>query len=299
MTRERDGSPEDDALLPRLDSEPGPMPPLTAAESEALAWSVVSRWSASVPGVEAADADAGPAPPLPTELAERMARAVLRRRAMHAAKSAIAAAAVLCSIAGISFAAYKLWPAAHEPAADATMRAAHSKLATIKPAILDAGLAQTAETPADPPAAALEASARGTTRDANPNAAAELLARANTMRAQRRWAAAERDYRKALRSGATDAQRYVALVAAASLALTHRHRPLQALELYKNALALSPDGPLSEEARYGVAESYRALGDEMAEAAALNELVTEHPESWLAKGARRRLAELKRDQPAD
>jgi tetratricopeptide (TPR) repeat protein len=119
-----------------------------------------------------------------------------------------------------------------------------------------------------------------------------LLARANQLRAQRRWGLAESTYRQVLRSGATDKQRYVALVAAASIALQHLGRPAQAAELYQRALGLFPNGELSEEALVGSAESYRALHRPEAELAALLRLSAQYPDSLRAPTTQRRLAQL-------
>jgi tetratricopeptide (TPR) repeat protein len=276
----------DDALLPELDSEPGPMPQLSAAESDAVAWSVVSRWAAQLPGVEPADGELGPAQPLNAEHAERLVQQVVRRRRAnprlgpHALRAA--AAVIVCTVAGASFAAYHHWPALRgtpDRAAPAAKPAASAHVA--KP-----------ET-APPPVAGSQPSAATATKPATKaEGPEELLARANALRAERRWAAAERAYRKVLSAGASEQQRYVALVAAASLTLQHLGKPAHALALYRSALTLVPKGDLTEEAEFGVAECYRTLGDTTHERAALDRFASDHPDSWLIDGVRRRLAEL-------
>jgi len=290
----------DEALLPALDSEPGPMPQLSAAESDAIAWSVVSRWAAHLPGVEPADSELGPAKPLPAEHAERLVQQIVRGQRpraglpfrphpLHAAASQFgphalraAAAVFVCALAGASFAAYRYWPALHGTPDVAQAPAKTGPIArTAQPA------------PAPPPLAEPQPSAAATPKPSGkPEAPEELLARANALRAERRWAAAERAYRKVLSAGASDQQRYVALVAAASLTLQHLGKPSHALALYRSALTLMPKGDLTEEAEFGVAECYHSLGDTTHERAALRQFAADHPDSWLIDGVHRRLAEL-------
>ncbi|HET8939085.1 MAG TPA: hypothetical protein VFN67_36825 [Polyangiales bacterium] len=119
-----------------------------------------------------------------------------------------------------------------------------------------------------------------------------LLARANALRAKRRWAAAERTYRQVDAAQASEQQRYVALVAAAAIALQHLHSPGRALNFYQSALALTPHGDLDEQALYGAAECYRALDNPAAELKALQRLLTEHATGLLAESAKRRVAVL-------
>ncbi|MEY4579963.1 MAG: hypothetical protein RL701_4666 [Pseudomonadota bacterium] len=291
----KDKNSADDALLPPLDDEPGPMPQLSAAEADAMAWGVVSRWSPTVPGMEPADAEVGPARPLSAAQAERMAAAVTRRYnarrwAVWGVRAAVALLAF--SVAGVSFAAVRMWQASRA-SAGATLTSAQlgeRKHLILGPRVSPPPTAAAAPAPALQPTAA-KASARRDVGDANVDAAS-LLARANAMRAERRWAAAERLYTRALGAGATEQQRYVALVAAASLALQHTGKPSRALSLYRRALNLFPNGDLSEEARYGVAESQRARGDTEAEIVALRTFVSAYPQSLQTPTARKRLTSL-------
>jgi tetratricopeptide (TPR) repeat protein len=87
----------------------------------------------------------------------------------------------------------------------------------------------------------LPPSAAGTPKPSGkPEAPEVLLARANALGAERGWAAAERAYPRLLSASASDPQRDVALVAAASLTLQHLGKPAQALAHYRSALTLMP-----------------------------------------------------------
>ena len=84
----------------------------------------------------------------------------------------------------------------------------------------------------------------------------------------------------------------VAQLASATLHLEHLGDARGALATYRRALAARPGGELGEEARWGVAEATRALGDRAGEAAALAAFLDAHPGSALAPAAQRRLAAL-------
>lgn len=303
----RDSAP----FLPPLDDEPGPMPKLSAAESEAIAWSVVSRWSAKLPGVEPADAELGPARPLSNDHAQRLARAVVTRRYpvqrvrawLEVAGKFAAVAALSLSIGGVSFAAVRMWPSVREqwfgPAPLPRLQREAQRMVD-PPSFTEPS--ELAPPPADDAPAPVAPRVSAPRHEPSPAAAQDkqdkqdkpeqLLERANALRAQRKWSAAERLYVRALSAGATEQQRYVALVAAASLALSHSGKPERALSFYSRALTLAPKGDLSEEARYGVAESYRALHDEPAETAALRTFVAAYPQSFHVSAARQRLQAL-------
>jgi tetratricopeptide (TPR) repeat protein len=94
---------------------------------------------------------------------------------------------------------------------------------------------------------------------------------------------------------ASEQQRYVALVAAAAIALQHLDKPGRALSLYQSALTLTPHGHLDEQALYGLADCYRALENPAAELKALQRLMTEHPTGLLTESAKRRVATLTAD----
>lgn len=108
----------------------------------------------------------------------------------------------------------------------------------------------------------------------------DLLAEANAARRRRAWKEA------ALLYDRVDAD--VARVASATIRLEHLGDPEGALARFRRAVG----GDLAEEARYGIAEAHRALGDAAAEAAALDAFLRAHPRSPLADRARARRADL-------
>jgi len=124
----------------------------------------------------------------------------------------------------------------------------------------------------------------------------DLLRVANDLRRERRWVDAARAYQRVRTTyPGTDAA-YAATIAGASLRLEHLADANSALRDFRSSLRAQPAGPLAEEARYGVAEAYRALGDDDAEAESLRAFVASHPDSPLSDRARARLHAL--DAPA-
>ena len=65
-----------------------------------------------------------------------------------------------------------------------------------------------------------------------------------------------------------------------------------ALKRYRAALRAASGGALNEEARFGIAEAYRKLGNTESETRALQQFLSRHPEAGLAPKAKARLAEL-------
>jgi hypothetical protein len=122
--------------------------------------------------------------------------------------------------------------------------------------------------------------------------AADLLLQANRMRADKRWRDAEKIYSRVAHTFPNGDEGAVAAIAAASLRLEHLNDPRGALALYENGLHRRPAGPLAEEARYGVAQAYGALGDRAAETRALEAFLRLHPDSVNHDRARARLSQL-------
>jgi tetratricopeptide (TPR) repeat protein len=120
--------------------------------------------------------------------------------------------------------------------------------------------------------------------------AEDLLAEANKARGKRRWKDADRLYQKVAREYPRTASAQIALVAAGHIQLEHFDRPQKAARLFR--AAGKAGGPVAEEARYGLAEAYRATGDARAERAALERFLADYPGSPLADRARTRLTEL-------
>ncbi len=134
-------------------------------------------------------------------------------------------------------------------------------------------------------------------RPAAPTEPEDLLRRANERRAAGGWREAEMLYQRVIRSYPGTDSAYVARVASGELRLQHLGDAQGALRQFQQALRMQPHGVLSEEARHGVAEAWRALGDPAHEAQALKDFLQAHPDSLLAEPAQRRLKELSTQAP--
>ncbi len=119
---------------------------------------------------------------------------------------------------------------------------------------------------------------------------------ANRLRAQKKWKEADANYARVWQAAPNSDAAYVARVASAGVRLDHLHDAKAALARYKSALKVSPQGSLSEEARYGIAEAYRAMGDRQAELSALRAFVERHPSAGLTNKAKRRMLELEAER---
>lgn len=118
------------------------------------------------------------------------------------------------------------------------------------------------------------------------------MKQANEQRRARQWQAAEALYQRVMREHPGTSAAYVAAIAAASIRLDHLGDARGALRLYQSALASGVNRALAEEARWGLAEAHRALGDDAREIRALQDFVTRHPGSPLIPQARARLRAL-------
>jgi hypothetical protein len=138
-----------------------------------------------------------------------------------------------------------------------------------------------AERRAEPPAPAVA-----------PATSEDLMKQANEQRRARAWQAAEALYQRVMREHPGTSAAYVAAIAAASIRLDHLGDARGALRLYQSALASGVNRALAEEARWGLAEAHRVLGDDAREAGALQDFVARHPGSPLIPQARARLRAL-------
>ena len=125
---------------------------------------------------------------------------------------------------------------------------------------------------------------------AAPEAPRDLLREANRLRANRRWDEAAALYRRV--ADARSEESTTAMLALASLRLEHQNDGREARRLYRAVIDAQPNGPLAEEARWGLAMACRALGDGESEHAALDEFLARHPSSPFVPKAERRRAEL-------
>lgn len=122
-----------------------------------------------------------------------------------------------------------------------------------------------------------------------PRAPEDWLVEGNRLRADKRWSKADDAYARAAKHASNDQTAYVARVASAAVRLDHLNDARGALSRYRAAQSLLPNGALSEEIHWGIAEAHRALGDHAAEQAALTRFLAEHPSSPLAGQTKARL----------
>jgi hypothetical protein len=128
-----------------------------------------------------------------------------------------------------------------------------------------------------------------------PSTSDDLMKQANEQRRARRWRAAEALYQRVMDEHPGTSAAHVAAIAAAAIRLDHLGDARGALRLYRTALA--GGRALAEEARWGVAEAHRALGDAAGERRALEDFVSRHPGSPLIPQARARLRALQAETP--
>ncbi len=257
-----------------LDSKPGPAAHLSQAKADAMIETALL----------AAGFDAAP-----VATVTRLERPVEK----HGRRMAFwqAAAAVLIAFAGLgSASAAVVWFARSlEPKVE--QLPVQRSPRKIDPSIKRAPVEAPAIVPAPIAVEELElnAPADDKTRTRKPE---DWLEEANRLRAQKRWQAADESYARVWLSSPHSDAAYVARVASAGVRLDHLHDPRAALARYKSALKVAPNGPLSEEARYGISEAYRSLGEAQAELRALRDFLTRHPNAGLTNKAKQRMLEL-------
>jgi hypothetical protein len=120
----------------------------------------------------------------------------------------------------------------------------------------------------------------------------DLLGEANAKRAEKEWRESDLLYGRVVDKAPKSMAAQTALVASGSLHLEHLRDPRGAAKRFRRALELAPSGAVAEDARWGLAEAMRALHDDKAEAAALDDFLAHHASSPLASRARARRAEL-------
>jgi TolA-binding protein len=158
-------------------------------------------------------------------------------------------------------------------------------------------LASALPVPADGPEAAASTVAGPGDRPAAPHAAQvpppeELLATARDLRAGRDFAGAIAAYERLVAAYPETPVARAAIVTLGQLQLDQGGNPGRALELFRRYLAATAQGPLAQEAAWGVARAQRALGETAAERAALEAFLRDFGASGKAHSAAERLAEL-------
>jgi hypothetical protein len=309
----RDGG-EDDAvlalLLPRADGRSGPARHQPSAAAAARYLSAVDEALARRRAAGALEPTwVGPRPPVARAARPRPrprpARTWLRRALVAAAllmASTVGVGAITLRLVDFRLGSAELAPAP-EPA---PWPAPHPAPAPPPPPPLPAPATEAPRPvfrPAPPPVRRAHRQRARDVADAQPAPGAaipvppdlppeDLLSLASERRLRREWLAADAFYAAVVsRFPGTDAA-VVAQVASASLHLRGLGDAAGAVAAYRRALAARPQGPLAEDARWGIAEALRALGDTRGEAEALREFLDRHPRSALAPAVRRRLEGL-------
>jgi tetratricopeptide (TPR) repeat protein len=275
-----------------LDDGAGPARPISDQSARQLVRGALSR-------VIAGEGEARPRPIAP---ARRFGRVALVAGALLAAGAAVAGLAY----SGLGLGLKTVTPAPVAAPTNATLATAIERevdtTMPTTPTVATAAPVAGADRPAaaHPPAIhrltpsrshALLRSSGEAAAPASGNSADDLLSRANQLRAQRRWHEAAAAYQAVVAGSSETHAAYVAMLARAELLLDHLGRPAEALGLFERALA-EPSGVLTEEARYGLAACYRALGDVENERRALNAFLAAHPHSLMRASAAARLGEL-------
>lgn len=263
------------------------------------------------------DDKAGPAQRISSRRAAEMVQAALaadtamvRRAAeLRQVLRVAAVVAVILALGGAAAAYYRIaMQPRRDPAPAKNPAAEHSAPPAVEPV---AAPAPSAPSPAaEPPPAlpsAIDREPTRTTSTPSPRRNApspkretiepavpveDLLRLANEQRRAQHWREADALYQRVLRVHAHTPAAYVAGVASATLHLERLEDPRGALRLYQSALSAQPHGSLAAEARYGLADTYHALGDRAAEAQALRDFIAEHADSPLRPRAAARLGKL-------
>jgi hypothetical protein len=274
-------------LLPPLDDRPGPARRLSSTASTAMVRSIVDAALARQAESLAAEPESAPA-----------ARSWEWRRLLSPA-----AAALLVISFGAGAAALVgryVYELPVEPVAPPRVRPVRSHERAVTPPAPVQPLLVPAPTPLLEPSPRLRKAKHTRPKpvamelDLEMAPPEDLLALANERRRERVWSAADQLYRTVMNRFPGSDAALVAEIASAALHLEQLGDPGGALRAFRRALSERPAGPLAEEARWGIVEATRALGDAERESAALSDFLAHHPSSALAPAARRRLAELDR-----
>ncbi len=110
----------------------------------------------------------------------------------------------------------------------------------------------------------------------------------------RDWRCASSRYRGILKHYPKRPESTAALISLARIELRHLGKPREALDHYRTYQKRAPDGPMAEEALFGIATTYRRLGEKALERATLRRFIERFPGSSQIKRAHRRLNQLDR-----
>ncbi len=108
----------------------------------------------------------------------------------------------------------------------------------------------------------------------------------------RDWACASSRYEGLLTHYPSSPESTAALVSLARIELSHLRRPMRALGHLKAYQERAPNGPMAEEALFGIAVTFRRLGNKDRERSTLHQFIEQYPNSSQVRRARIRLRQL-------
>jgi tetratricopeptide (TPR) repeat protein len=127
--------------------------------------------------------------------------------------------------------------------------------------------------------------------EADPHFIETLLEHASAVRRRGKLSEAERTYLRVIRLDSESIPAYVAMTAVGSL--RQAKDPAGALDVYRRAREIRPNGPLEVEILSGMARAYQRLGNAAGETRVLREVVRAYPQDAAAEAARKRLRKLR------
>lgn len=119
-----------------------------------------------------------------------------------------------------------------------------------------------------------------------------LIQEAQSCLIARDWGCASSRYEDLLTQYPKRPESTAALISLARIELSHLGRPTQALAHYQAYQQLAPDGPMAEEALFGIAVTFRRLGKTDLEQSTLRRFVEQFPNSSQLRRVRMRLRQL-------
>ncbi len=272
-------------LLPSLDDHSGPARRLPSSKAAAMVASIVdTALRDAVPAAEGTR---------PSEIKPARTAAAPPRRVLPLLAAALVMAAVVGAAAAVITTRY--FAPAQAPQVAPPSPAVPAPAPSVQTPAPEAPEIEMPSEAIDSPAPRVKRAPPAPPREKvlPPDAPAEdVLALANQRRKERAWRDADELYRRVVKRHPKSDAAIVAEVASATLHLEHLGDPAGALAGYRRALEARPSGGLAEEARWGIAEAYRAQRMPADEARALRRFLDAFPGSALAPAARKRLAEL-------
>jgi TolA-binding protein len=122
----------------------------------------------------------------------------------------------------------------------------------------------------------------------------DLIQEAQSCLIDRDWKCAAARYREVLGRYSRRPESMAVLISLAKVELRYLGAPKEALAHYKKYQRRAPNGPLAEEALFGIAEAYRRLGRTDDEEKTLRRFIEKFPKSSLTQKARTRMNQLRK-----